>query len=98
MFTSYNLAFCQREGNAFVEGSSNTMIDPLFKLLCVQYNNAPDWGRYNTLILDGGFSTDVITSIITNTIQYPTKMISTQYTPKNTTLQAGVIMRAQINN
>lgn len=94
-FTSFGLLYCKKDGNFFVENSEKDTIDPLFKLLCVQYDNAPDWGRYHKLIVsESDFSTEVITSIIDSSSQYPKNIVVIENSNKNTEYLPGVAIGA----
>jgi hypothetical protein len=75
-FTSFGLLYCKKDGKFFVENSEKDTIDPLFKLLCVQYDNSPDWGRYHKLIVsESDYSSDTIDGIIDSSAQYPINIV-----------------------
>jgi tectonic-1/3 len=96
-FTDWGVLFCYKSGGLFHLGTSVDIIDPLFKLLCVQYNNAPDWGMYYELILDGDYSIDVINSLVADNIWYPDNLYSPFVTVNQSTLAPGDRMRAHLN-
>ena len=95
-FTSYGLVFCSKTGTDFKDSSKSNIIDPLFKFLCVQYNNAPDWGTYNVLILDN-YSVDTISNLISDVVQYPDNLVSTAYDAGHTAFLPADRMRASLN-
>lgn len=96
-FTSYGFVYCSKSGHFFVESKETDTIDPLYKLLCVQYNNAPEWGKYNVLILDN-FSVDTISNLIEDYPQYPATIVPSQYNPGHSALLPEDKMRAIYND
>ena len=98
-FTSYNLAFCQKKGDFFKENSEKDTLDPLFKLLCVQYNNAPDWGRYNELIDDENeYSLDTIQRLKEDVNKYPDTLSYKYATSSSSALYPGASLRGKISS
>lgn len=98
-FTAYNLVFCQKKGNFFKENSEKDTLDPLFKLLCVQYNNAPDWGRYNKLIdNDNTYSLDAIQSLKDNVNKYADTLSYKYSSSSSSALYPGASLRGKISS
>jgi hypothetical protein len=97
LFTDYSLVHCSKAGSLFAgTTNSSTTLDPLFKLLCVQYNNAPDWGIYHKLILTASdFSTDTISNTVAQQPQYSANLEYFSPTINNASLQFGSLVRAK---
>jgi hypothetical protein len=92
-FTSYSRLYCYKKGKFFQESTEKDTIDPLFKLLCVQYNNAPDWGIYHELIDDSNsYSSDVIEKLKEKTY-YPSKLFFADPASSESSLSPGDKMR-----
>ena len=95
-FTGYSRLFCSKQGKFFKESAEKDTIDPLFKLLCVQYNNAPDWGIYHELIDDSNsYSSDVVDKLIQENKYYPDTLFYEHPDRTTSYLKPGSKLRAQ---
>ena len=98
-FTSYSRLFCSKQGKFFKESGDKDTIDPLFKLLCVQYNNAPDWGIYHELVDDSNsFSNDVVDKLIQENSYYPDTMFYEHPDRSTASLAPGSKIRANYSS